>query len=446
MGVQNPSATPTLMQTEPPTNAIPSMQQQQQIQQKVQIVRSSDGKIQVRGLFPGQQLVQMPDGKLQIFSQATTVQQQKPQQNQLQPVQQQQMQQVQQVQRVQEVQQVQKVQQPQQVQQQPVLFRFSQPATVQQQQPQQNQLQPVQQPQVQQVQQVQQPQQVQQQPVTLQTPVQNQPSQSIIVHPSGSTSTNTMTTSMLARDSMSLMLGLHQALRFANVKLETEVASTQNALAQSKIECAEKTSKIQALKIAKFGLETELASAQKGLEESKVECVEKRSEIQALKIAKIKVETEVTSAQKALEELKEELEKVENQLGIEAASKKSLEALRQDWAIKVYQSDQSNEDLVNLLSLEPGKLFKKYGQIMKFNDSNVVKVEGEIDGTKKDKKLNLQILQRELYEKELDGIMDVLKMPAGDRIYTNILPMIKNLLEQVDTDHYTKAVENLVNE
>ena len=36
--------------------------------------------------------------------------------------------------------------------------------------------------------------QQQQQPVTLQTPVQNQPSRSIIVHPSGATSTNTMTT------------------------------------------------------------------------------------------------------------------------------------------------------------------------------------------------------------------------------------------------------------
>jgi nucleosome-remodeling factor subunit BPTF len=38
-------------------------------QQKVQIVRSNDGKLQVRGLLPGQQLVQTPDGKLQIFTQ-----------------------------------------------------------------------------------------------------------------------------------------------------------------------------------------------------------------------------------------------------------------------------------------------------------------------------------------------------------------------------------------
>ena len=37
----------------------------------LQIVRSSDGKIQARGLLPGQQLVQMADGMLQIFSQST---------------------------------------------------------------------------------------------------------------------------------------------------------------------------------------------------------------------------------------------------------------------------------------------------------------------------------------------------------------------------------------
>ena len=49
-------------------------------QQKVQIVRSSDGKIQVRGLLPGQQLVQMPDGKLQIFSNQPAQQQQQQQQ------------------------------------------------------------------------------------------------------------------------------------------------------------------------------------------------------------------------------------------------------------------------------------------------------------------------------------------------------------------------------
>ena len=235
------------------------------------------------------------------------------------------------------------------------------------------------------------------------------------------------------------------------MKLKTNVISAQKALDQLKIESVEKTSKIEALKMTKFRWNAELASTQDALEETRVECVENRSEIQALRIAKIKLETEVTSAQKALEESKAEskveLEKVEKQLKIEAASKKSLEELRQDWAVKVYHSDRKNEDLVNLLSLEPEKLFKKYEEIMKSNDSNLVKVEeGHDNSAIKDKRLTLQILQRDLYEKELHEIMDVLKMPSEDRVYTNILPMIKNLLEQVDTDHYTNAVENVINE
>ncbi len=66
-GVQNPAATPTIL----PNTGGGATSSPQQPQQKVQIIRSSDGKIQVKGLLPGQQLVQMPDGKLQIFSQPT---------------------------------------------------------------------------------------------------------------------------------------------------------------------------------------------------------------------------------------------------------------------------------------------------------------------------------------------------------------------------------------
>ena len=255
----------------------------------------------------------------------------------------------------------------------------------------------------------------------------------------------------------------------------------------TKDNCAEKNSKIQAIAIengdAKNMLEALEESNIKHSENynSCVECEGKNSKIQALEIAndeeKNKLKTEVASAKKALEESKAnakvELEKVENQLQNEVASNKSLEEslfryrilnqdaknkleameelsnkfrkISQDWAIKVYQFNPSNEDLAKLLSLEPKKLFKKYEQISKFNESNMVKVE-EIDYAMKEKKLNLQILQRELYEKELDKIMDVLKMPFGDRNYTNVLPMIKDLLQQVDTDHYTNVVENIINE
>ena len=143
--------------------------------------------------------------------------------------------------------------------------------------------------------------------------------------------------------------------------------------------------KIQALRSllrsAKAKSETEVVSAQYALEETKVECVEKTSKIQTLEIEKLKLETEITSAQKALEESKAEakveLEKVEHLLQTEAALKKSLEEsntkyrkLRQDWVVKIYQSDPDNEDLDNLLSLEPEKLFKKYEQLMKETTSD----------------------------------------------------------------------------
>ncbi|CAB0041624.1 unnamed protein product [Trichogramma brassicae] len=42
------------------------------VPQKVQILRGPDGKLQVRGLLPGQQLVQMPDGKLHVLNTAQT--------------------------------------------------------------------------------------------------------------------------------------------------------------------------------------------------------------------------------------------------------------------------------------------------------------------------------------------------------------------------------------
>ena len=181
------------------------------------------------------------------------------------------------------------------------------------------------------------------------------------------------------------------------------------------VKCVEKNSKVQAIEIENADAKNKLEA----LEESKyqenyngcVECEAKNSKIQALEIAndeeKNKLKTEVASAKKALEESKAnakvELKKVENQLQTEAASNKSLEELlsryrilnqdaknkleameelsnkfrkiTQDWAIKVYQSNPSNEDLAKLLSLEPEKLFEKYEQITKFNESNMVKTQ-----------------------------------------------------------------------
>ncbi|XP_050310711.1 nucleosome-remodeling factor subunit NURF301 isoform X3 [Anthonomus grandis grandis] len=57
--VATPAATPTLTPSKDP--------------QKVQIMRTPDGRITVKGLMPGQQLVQFPDGKLQVLTTTQTV-------------------------------------------------------------------------------------------------------------------------------------------------------------------------------------------------------------------------------------------------------------------------------------------------------------------------------------------------------------------------------------
>lgn len=61
---QTATATPTV-------TAAPQTPKQETTPQRVQIMRTPDGRFTVKGLMPGQQLVQMPDGKLQVLS--TTV-------------------------------------------------------------------------------------------------------------------------------------------------------------------------------------------------------------------------------------------------------------------------------------------------------------------------------------------------------------------------------------
>ncbi|XP_044734089.1 nucleosome-remodeling factor subunit NURF301, partial [Chrysoperla carnea] len=51
-----------------PSGTVIQSKSSSDVPQRVQIIRNPDGKIQVRGLMPGQQLVQMSDGKLHVLS------------------------------------------------------------------------------------------------------------------------------------------------------------------------------------------------------------------------------------------------------------------------------------------------------------------------------------------------------------------------------------------
>ena len=134
-----------------------------------------------------------------------------------------------------------------------------------------------------------------------------------------------------------------------------------------------------------------------------------------------------------------ELEKLKNQLQTSKSylekSKIKHRKLKQLLAIKIFQSNLSNEDLDNLLSLEPEKLFEKYEQIMK-SGTDRIKLEETTDTLQDVKnKLKLQTEQRGNYEKQLSEIREVLHLPAENCNFGNILPYIKNLLEENETNH-----------
>ena len=225
------------------------------------------------------------------------------------------------------------------------------------------------------------------------------------------------------------------------------------------VECVEKNGKIQALEIeydyVRMKLVTEVQCKKQKLggevaESKKLE----ESNTKYRKYRKYRrYKKDWASVKKALEESKTEskveLEKIKIQLQMEVASKSSLEEsrikyrkLKQLLATKIFQANPSNEDLDNLLSLEPDKLFEKYEQIKKSGtNSERIKLEETTETLQDVKvKLNLQTEQRGIYEKQLSEIREVLHLPAENFNFANILPVVKDLLEQNETNHCSNGL------
>jgi hypothetical protein len=212
------------------------------------------------------------------------------------------------------------------------------------------------------------------------------------------------------------------------------------------VECIEKDEKVRALEIeyvhARNRLDTEFEHKKRKLVEREVAS---RKKLEESNTKYRKYRKDWASVKKALEESKSEskmeLEKFKNQL---QTSKLSLEAsvtkyrkLKQLLATKIFQASPSNEDLDNLLSLETETLFEKYEQITKSgSNSDKIKLEQTTETLQDVKnKLKLQTEQRENYEKQLSEIGEVLHLPAENCYFANILPYLKDLLEQNETNH-----------
>ena len=114
--------------------------------------------------------------------------------------------------------------------------------------------------------------------------------------------------------------------------------------------------------------------------------------------------------------------------------------LKQIFATKIFQANPSNEDLDILLNLEVDELFNKYEKIINDTNSERIKLE-ETNETLQDVKvkLKLQTEQRGIYEKQLSEIREVLHLPAVNCNFANILQVVKDLLEQNETNHWSNG-------
>ena len=194
--------------------------------------------------------------------------------------------------------------------------------------------------------------------------------------------------------------------------------------------------------------------------ETEVQCKKRKLEGEVAESKKLeesntkyrKYKKDWASVKKALEESKTEskveLEKMKFQLQIEVASKSSLEEsrikyrkLKQLLATKVFQSNPRNEDLDILLNLEVNELFNKYEKIINETNSDRIKLEETTETLQDVKiKLNLQTEQRGIYEKQLSELREVLHLPAENCNFAKILQVVKDLLEQNETNHYSNGL------
>ena len=110
--------------------------------------------------------------------------------------------------------------------------------------------------------------------------------------------------------------------------------------------------------------------------------------------------------------------------------------------IKVFLSNTTNQNLQHLLDLDINELFEKFEHVSQAKTQN-----GQLEETLEalndfKSKLNIQIEQRELYEKQHREIMDLLNISNENQCFDNTLQAIRDLkesLEQNESAHYEHA-------
>ena len=256
--------------------------------------------------------------------------------------------------------------------------------------------------------------------------------------------------------------------RYCYIKLE-KMKEGEN---KSQIEVSEKGRNIQTFvkKEVYIALAEEKTDLKYELETKKKEANKVTSELQKIKESgqyidsDDNIKNEIDSLKRQLNETKKELQAMKEEKSEQndvqeemvakdvrikelEESKAKLQKLKQLLATTIFLANPKGENLESLLKLEIEDLFSKYDQSVMVKKSFKDKYEETIETLSEVKtKLQLQIQQNKLYEKQHNEMMDILNISAENRSFASILPAIQHLKsslsviqEQAETNHYTNA-------
>ena len=240
-------------------------------------------------------------------------------------------------------------------------------------------------------------------------------------------------------------------LRETNVKLQEKLKSKDFEIKDLKKSIVDAKSKIVAVLASKG---SEIKAKDIEINAKNIELRSKDFEIQALKKSILKLNdlsAELNSKQletKTVMAFKDsEIKAKDIAINNKDSEIKELrdtnakfEHLKELLAGRVFHSDPRNKSLTSLLTLEIDRLYLEYEKSSKTSDDQK-KIEDLAETLADVKiKLNLQMEQRQIYEKEHEEMFKVLNIPSGgNRNFTDILRTINVLVEQSETDIYAHA-------
>jgi len=227
------------------------------------------------------------------------------------------------------------------------------------------------------------------------------------------------------RETTAKWVGLQEKLKSKDCEIKDLKKSIVSAKSKIVAVLASKGSEIKAKDIEINAKNIELRS-----KDFEIQVLKNLQTLVAFKDSEIKAkDIEINNKDSEIKELRDTNAKFEN--------------LRELLAGRVFHSDPRNKSLKSLLTLEIDRLYLEYDHVTKdTKKSDEQKKIEDLAETLADvkTKLNLQMEQRQIYEKEHEEMFKVLNIPSGgNRNFTDILRTINVLVEQSETDKYAHA-------